>query len=223
MPKRKQALEDAYYSQWGGWEMKPLCRARKAGQLVFKSDFSPSGLARDWIADGVKADSHRNCALVSLAPELKAAGAEWGLLWSKTKIAQPFMVEVEFSLLAACPHDANLFWGQEKPSRAHLGKKQECYMACYFGWGGNSSGFERASDWSNAGITGLLRPKPDIKRSGAWIVHNRRQWMYLDEKMLMSADMSERPPATGYFALGVYLSTVRYHSVRVFRFPQSSL
>lgn len=215
--KRDLHAADPYYALWGGWELKPLNRARKYRELIFRSDFSPAGLALDWLADGVSVESKDNCAVVALAPEDEASGKQWGLLWAKTAFPQPFAVEVTFTLDAKRPHDANLFWGQKEPSKENLGKEQECYMACYFGWGGKACGFERASDWHQVGITGLLHPRPGGKRAGTWIVYNKRQYMYLDGKLVVFSKMIENPPASGYFALGVYMSKVKYHSVAVFK------
>lgn len=219
MRRQKHGLNTAglYYAQWGDWEMRPLNRAQKYRELIFKSNFSPAGIANDWLADGVSVESRNNCAVVALAPEDAASGKKWGVLWAKTVFPQPFAVEVEFTLDAKSPHDANLFWGQKEPSKENLGKEQECYMACYFGWGGKACGFEQTSEWHNAGITGLLNPRPGVKRAGAWIVYNKRQYMYLDGKMVMFSEMTDNPPASGYFALGVYMSKVKYHSAAVFK------
>jgi hypothetical protein len=219
MSRQKHDLNtvDPYYAQWGDWEMKPWNRARKNRKLIFKSNFSPTGIVNDWLADGVSVESKNNCAVVALAPEDEAFGREWGLLWAKTAFSQPLAVEVEFTLDAKGPHDANIFWGQKEPSKENLGKEQECYMAGYFGWGGKACGFERASDWHNTGITGVLNPRPGVKRAGTWIVYNKRQYMYLDGKMVMFSEMMENPPASGYLSLGVYMSKVKYHSVTVFK------
>ena len=208
---------DPYYAEWGGWELKPLEKARKQAELIYKSDFSPAGLARWWLPDGVTVQAREQGVAVALAPEAESAGMKWGVLWFKTPVFAPFAAEVEFTLDPTCPHDANLFWGQNVLSKEKLGREQECYLAGFFGWGGKSCGLERASDWQTFGITGAVDPKPGVKRTAVWIVEGRLQCMYLDGTLVLYARLPERPPASGYFGLGVYMSRVIYHSVKVFR------
>ena len=208
---------DPYNAGWGGWELKPLEKARKQAELVFKSDFSPPGLSRWWLAAGVIAESRENNVVIRLAPEAAAAGRQWGILWLKVPVVAPFAGEVEFTLDPASPHDANLFWGQSLPSSDNLGKEQECYLAGYFGWGGKSCGIERASDWQTFGITGASDPKPGVKRTGVWLVDGKLQCMYLDGGLVLYARMTENPPLSAYFGLGIFMSKVTYHSVKVFR------
>lgn len=209
--------KDPYYANWGGWEQRPLEKARKQAELIYRSDFSPAGLNRWWLPDGVIAESKDNSVVITLAPEAAAAGKNWGILWSKIPVFPPFAAEVEFTLDPACPHDANLFWGQDVLSKENLGKEQECYLAGYFGWGGKSCGIERASDWQTFGITAAFEPKPGVKRTGVWIVDGKLQCMYLDRTLVLYARMTENPPLSGYFGLGVYMSKVTYHSVKVFK------
>lgn len=211
------AQVDPYYASWGEWELRPLEKARKQAEMVYRSDFSPAGLNRWWLADGVIAELKDNGVVIMLAPEAVTAGKKWGILWSKVPVFAPFAVEVEFTLDPAAPHDANLFWGQNVLSKENLGREQECYLAGYFGWGGKSCGIERASDWQTFGITGALDPKPGVKRTGVWIVDGKLQCMYLDGTLVLYARTSENPPISGYFGLGIYMSKVTYHSVKVFR------
>lgn len=208
---------DPYYANWGGWELKPLEKARKQAELIYRSDFSPAGLNRWWLPDGVIAESKDNSVVIALAPEAAAAGKKWGVLWLKAPVFAPFALEVEFTLDPACPHDANFFWGQNVLSKENLGKEQECYLAGYFGWGGKSCGIERASDWQTFGITGALDPKPGVKRTGVWLVDGKLQCMYLDGILVLYARTTENPPITGYFGLGIFMSKVQYHSVKVFK------
>ena len=208
---------DPYFSIWGRWELKPLEKARKQAELLYRSDFSPAGLVRWWLPDGVTAVSRDSGVVIALAPEAAASGQKWGILWSKVPVFAPFAVEAEFTLDPACPHDANFFWGQPVMSRENLGKEQECYLAGFFGWGGQSCGIERASDWQTFGITGALDPKPGVKRTGIWIVDGRLQCMYLDGILVLYARMNEKPPMSGYFGLGVFMSKITFHSVKVFK------
>jgi hypothetical protein len=208
---------DPYYAEWGGWELRPLEKARKQAELIYKSDFSPAGLNRWWLADGVIAGSKDNGVVITLAPEAASAGKQWGVLWLKAPVFAPFAVEVEFTLDPACPHDAYIFWGQNGLSKENLGREQECYLAGYFGWGGKSCGIERASDWQTLGITGALDPKPGVKRTGVWIVDGKLQCLYLDGTLVLYARTTEKPPISGYFGLGVFMSKMQYHSVKVFK------
>ena len=210
-----------YYANWGGWDQRPLEKARKQAEVIYKSDFSPAGLSRWWLPDGVVVESKDNSVVISLAPKAAAAGEKWGVLWLKAPVFAPFAAELEFTLDPAAPHDANFFWGQNVLSKENLGKEQECYLAGYFGWGGKSCGIERASDWQTFGITGTLDPKPGVKRTGVWIVDGKLQCMYLDGTLVLYARMTENPPISGYFGLGIYMSKVTYHSVKVFRLNQA--
>lgn len=207
-----------YYANWGGWELKPLLKAHQQAELISRSDFSPAGLGRWWLADGVIAEPKDNSVVVALAPEAAAAGKKWGVLWSKLPVFAPFAVEVEFTLDPASPHDANLFWGQNVLSKENLGKEQDCYLAGYFGWGGKACGLERAGDGQTFGITGAFAPQPGVKRTAIWIVDGKLQCMYLDGTLVLYAETRENPPISGYFGLGVFLSKVTYHSVKVFKF-----
>jgi len=206
-----------YYANWSGWELKPLQKARKQAELIYRSDFSPAGLGRWWLADGVILDAKDNSVVISLAPEAAAAGEKWGVLWSKLPVFAPFAVEVEFTLDPACPHDANFLWGQDVLSKKNLGREQECYLAEYFCLGGKACGIERASDWQTFGITGALDPKPGVKRTAVWIVDGKLQCMYLDGTLVLYTMTREDPPVSGYFGLGVFMSKVAYHSVKVFK------
>jgi hypothetical protein len=215
-----QALEaqnKEYYAGHGGWETQPLEKMRQQAELAVQSDFSPAGLSRYWQPDGVIAESKSNGVTIALTPEAAADGKKWGVLWLKTPVSAPFAAEVEFTLDPACPHDANLFWGQSAPSNANLGQAQKCYLAGYFGWGGKSCGIERASDWQSFGITGALDPKPGVKRTALWIVDGMTQCLYLDGVLAIYAKTPENPPASGYFGLGIYQSKVQYHSLKLFK------
>ncbi|MFC1453783.1 hypothetical protein ACFLQL_01235 [Verrucomicrobiota bacterium] len=213
---------DPYYSDWGRWELKPLEKARKQAKALYRSDFSRPGLTRWWLADDVVAVSKDNGVVVSLSPKAAAAGRKWGILWYKVPVITPFAVQVEFTMDPACPHDANLFWGQNVLSKNNLGKEQECYLAGYFGWGGKSCGIERASDWQTFGITGALDSKPGVKRTGVWIVEGKLQCMYLDGTLVLYTRTVDNPPLSGYFGLGVFMSRVTYHSVKVFKLNPAS-
>jgi hypothetical protein len=208
---------DPYYSDWGGWEMKPLERARKQSRLLFKSDFSPAALSRWWLPDGVVAAPKNNGVVISLSPEAAAAGKQWGILWLKVPVLAPFAIEAEFTMDPACPHDANLFWGQNVLSKENLGREEECYLAGYFGWGGKSCGIERTSDWQTFGITGTQDPMAGVRRTGVWIVEGKLQCMYLDGTLVLYTRTAEDPPMTGYFGLGVFMSRVYFHSLKVFK------
>ena len=205
---------DPYFEKWGGWELTHLAKARERKELIFQSDFSTSGLEQDWKADGIIATPSAGAVVLSLSPE-KAAG--WGALWVKTPFSQPLMIEVEFTLDKDAPHDANLIWGQQTASKENLGKAQECYFASCFGFGGKTCGFERASDWYVYGVTGAADPKPGVKRTVIWIIDDKAQYLYLDEKLLIYSHSPASPPKTGHFGLGIYQSKVTYHSARIYR------
>jgi hypothetical protein len=64
-----QKPNDPYFSVHSGWESRPLDKLRKTGELVFQADFSPAGLARDWQADGVTAESKDGAVVIALSPE----------------------------------------------------------------------------------------------------------------------------------------------------------
>ena len=211
------APADPYFAKWGGWELRHLEKAQKKGEPVFQSDFGPRGLERDWKADGVAAASREGAVVLSLSPESKAAGARDGILWARERFSQPLMIEVAFTLDPDSPHDANLVWGQNAPSKKNLGKDQECYVVGYFGWGGKSCGFERASDWHVYGITGACDPKPGTRRTGVWIIDGKTQCLYLDGQLVLFSYTPGSPPADGHFGLAIYQSTVTFHSVRIYR------
>lgn len=208
---------DPYVKAWAGWENRPLEKARKEGALVFQSDFSPAGIARDWQASGVVVESQDGAAVLSLSPERIAAKKKSGALWAKVPFAQPMMIEIEFTLDPACPHDANMFWGQKTPSDEKLGKEQECFVAGYFGWGGRSCGYERASDWHVYGITAAAEPKAGTKQTGVWIIKGKLQCLYLDGTLLLYSMTPDPPPESGYFGLAIYQSTVCFHSAKIYR------
>jgi len=209
---------DPYYKTYGGWEQRPLEGARKQGKLIFQSDFSEAGLARDWKADGVAVELKDGTAVLSLSPERIAANKKFGVLWVKTPFAQPLMIEVEFTLDAASPHDANVFWGQKEADSEGLGKEQECYIMGYFGWGGICSGFEGAKCGSY-GITGTTEPKLNTRYTGTWIIKDQVQSLYLDGTLLVNSKTSAPPPESGYMGLSVYQSKVLFHSVKVYSLP----
>lgn len=208
---------DPYYVKWGGWEMKPLERLRRQSDLLIKADFSHEGLVRWWLPDGVVAASRNDGVIVSLSPAAAAAGSTWGILWFKMPVYVPFAIEVEFTLDPACPHDANLFWGQNTPSMKKLGGEQECYLAGFFGWGGKACGIERTSDWQTFGITGAFAPQPGVRRTGIWIVEGKNQSIYLDGTLALYTHTEEMPPLSGYFGLGVCMSRVIFHSLKIYR------
>jgi len=206
---------DPYYKTYGGWELRPLESARKHGKLIFQSDFSASGLDRDWRADGVSVELKDGSAVLSVAPERVAAKKEYGALWAKTPFAQPMMVEIDFTLAASTPHDANIYWGQKMPSIENLGKEQECYVVGYFGWGGRCSGFEGCK-CGGYGIAGVGDPKPDTRYHGNWIIKDKLQCLYLDGGLVVSSNTPVPPPESGYLGLSVYQSKVTFHSLKVF-------
>lgn len=206
---------DPYYKTYGGWDLRPLESARKQGKLIFQADFSSAGLARDWKADGVSVELKDGSAVLSVAPERVAAKKEYGALWAITPFAQPIMVEVEFTLAASTPHDANIYWGQKMPSIENLGKEQECYIVGYFGWGGRCSGFEgcKCGDY---GIAGVGDPKPNTKYHGNWIIKDKLQCLYLDGGLVVRSNTPVPPPESGYLGLSVYQSKVTFHSLKVY-------
>lgn len=208
---------DPYYAVWSGWEARPLLKARRQAEIIFKSDFSPAGLARWWIPDGVMAESSSGGIALKLAPEEEAAGGKWGILWSKHPVMAPCAIEVEFTLAPDCPRDVYLFWGQNAPSKRNLGGEQECYLAGYFGWGGKCCGIERTSDWLTFGITGAAYPVPGMKHTAIWIVDGKTQCMYLDGILLLYTKTDQPPPLTGYFGLGIYMSRFTCHSVKAYK------
>ncbi len=212
------AQTDSYYKTHGGWELRPLDAARKQGRLVFQSDFSQAGLAGDWKADGVAVELKDGGVVLSLSPERVAANKKYGVLWVAAPFAQPFMIEVEFTLDAASPHDANVFWGQKEPSTEALGKEQECYIVGYFGWGGRCSGLEGVMCGAY-GITGTADPKPGVKYRGVWIVRDKLQCLYLDDVLLVYSSTPTSPPASGCLGLSVYQSKVLFHSLKVYSLP----
>lgn len=206
---------DPYYKTYGGWELRPLEIARKQGKLIFQSDFSAAGLARDWRADGVSVELKDGSAVLSVAPERVAAKKEYGALWARTPFTQPMMVEVEFTLAASTPHDANIYWGQKMPSIENLGKEQECYIVGYFGWGGRCSGFEGCK-CGGYGMAGVGDPKPNTKYHGNWIVKDKLQCLYLDGALVVRSNTPVPPPESGYLGLSVYQSKVTFHSLKVY-------
>jgi hypothetical protein len=206
---------DPYYKVHGGWELRPLQSARKQGKLVFQSDFSAAGLARDWKADGVSVELKDGSARLSVSPERAAAKKEYGVLWAKMPFAQPLMIEVEFTLDAAAPHDANVFWGQKTPSSASLGKPQECYIMGYFGWGGRCAGFEGCKCGSY-GIAGVGDPKLDARYHGSWIIQDQLQCLYLDGSLVVRSSTPTPPPESGYLGLSVYQSQVTFGWLKVY-------
>jgi hypothetical protein len=213
------AQTDPYYKPLWGWELRPLETARKQGKLIFQSDFSEAGLARDWKADGVTVELKDGTAILSLSPERIAANKKYGVLWAKTPFAQPLMIELEFTLDPATPHDANVFWGQKEPSSENLGKDQECYIMGYFGWGGRGCGFECAGKGGCYGITGTVEPKLGVRYTGVWIIQGQRQCLYLDGTLLVYSQTPTPPPASGHLGLSVYQSRVLFHSVKVYNLP----
>lgn len=217
--EKEAGPSDPYFQKWRGWELRPLNDARKLGKLIFQSEFSPDGIERDWKADGVAVEAKDGTAILSLSAERIAAKKSYGALWAKTPFAQPLMIEVEFTLDPAGPHDANVFWGQKNPIDDGLGKEQECYVMGWFGWGGRSCGFERASDWHVYGISGAADPKPGVKRTGVWIVKDKLQCLYLDDVLLVYSMTPSPPPESGHMALSVYQSKVLFHSVKVYSLP----
>lgn len=212
---------DPYYKAYGGWELRPLESARKQGKLIFQSDFSSGGLARDWKADGVSVELKDGSAILSVSPERVAARKEYGALWVKTPFAQPMMVEVEFTLATATPHDANIYWGQELPSIANLGKEQECYIVGYFGWGGRCSGFEGCKCGAY-GISGVGDPKLHTKYRGNWIIKDKLQCLYQDGELVVRSNTPVPPPEQGYLGLSVYQSKVTFHSLKVYSLPSKT-
>ena len=217
-PERPVIIKaDPYYTEWGGWELRPLERARRQSDLLVKADFSKEGLARWWLPDGAAAAAKADGVLVSLSPAAAASGSTWGILWFKMPVYAPFAVEAEFTLDPSCPHDANFFWGQNAPSMKNLGREQECFLAGFFGWGGRACGIERTSDWQTFGITGALEPQPGVRRTGIWIVDGRTQSMYLDGTLALYARTDEMPPLSGYFGIGVCMSRVTFHSLKIYR------
>ena len=208
-------LSDPYYKVHGGWETRPLERARKQGRLIFQSEFSKAGLARDWKADGVAVELKNGAAVLSVAPERMAAGKVYGALWAKTPFTQPMMIEVEFTLDPLAPHDANVYWGQKQPSCADLGKEQECFIMGYFGWGGRCCGFEGAK-CGGYGISGVIEAKLNTRYAGAWIIKDKLQCLYLDGTLVVRSDTPAPPPANGFLALSVYQSKIIFHSLKVF-------
>ncbi len=66
---RDSRQSDPYYKAHGGWELRPLERARKQGKLIFQLDFSATGLERDWKADGVSVELKDGSAVLSASPE----------------------------------------------------------------------------------------------------------------------------------------------------------
>jgi len=214
-PAKDAKLSDPYYKVHGGWDTRPLESARKQGRLIFQSDFSEAGLARDWKADGVTVELKNGAAVLSVAPERLAAGKVYGALWAKTPFAQPLMIEVEFTLDPSAPHDANVYWGQKQPSCADLGKEQECFIMGYFGWGGRCCGFEGAK-CGNYGISGAIEPKLNTRYTGVWIIKDKMQCLYLDGTLVVRSSTAAPPPADGYLALSVYQSKIVFHSLKVF-------
>ena len=206
---------DPYYKVYGGWELRPLESARKQGNLIFQSEFSKAGLARDWKADGVSVALKDGSAILSLSPERVAARKEYGVLWAKAPFAQPLMIEVEFMLDAQAPHDANVFWGQRTPSSENLGKPQECYIMGYFGWGGRCAGFE-GCQCGGYGISGVGDPKLNVMYRGNWIIQDKLQWLYLDGSLVVHSSTPTPPPESGYLGLSVYQSKVRFRSLKVY-------
>jgi hypothetical protein len=206
---------DPYYKVHGGWELRPLQSARKRGKLLFQSDFSKAGLARDWKADGVSVALKNGAAILSLSPECIAARKEYGVLWANTPFVQPLMIEVEFMLDARTPHDANVFWGQKTPSSENLGKPQECYIMGYFGWGGRCAGFE-GCQCGGYGISGVGDPKRGATYLGNWIIKDKLQWLYLNGSLVVHASTPTPPPESGYLGLSVYQSKVTFRSLKVY-------
>jgi hypothetical protein len=206
---------DPYYKTYGGWELRPLDDARKQGQLIFESAFSRAGLARDWQADGVRVELKDGSAILSVAPERAAAKKEYGALWVKTPFAQPLMIDVEFTLAAPAPHDANVYWGQKLPSIEDLGKEQECYIAGYFGWGGRCAGFEGCR-CGGYGISGVGDPRPNTRYHGTWIIKHKLQCLYLDGRLVVRSSTPVPPPHSGYLGLAVYQSQVTFHGLKVY-------
>jgi hypothetical protein len=218
-PAKDARQSDPYYKTHAGWELRPLESARKEGNPVFQSDFSEAGLARDWTADGVTVVIKDGAAFLSLSPERIAAKKKYGVLWAKTPFAQPLMIEVEFTLDPATPHDANVFWGQKSPSSEALGKEQECFIMGYFGWGGRGCGFEGASCGAY-GITGAVEPRPGVKYTGVWIIKDKLQCLYLDGVLLVRSTTPSPPPESGHLGLSVYQSSVLFHSLKVHSLPK---
>jgi hypothetical protein len=206
---------DPYYKAHGGWELRPLERARKQGKLIFQSDFSATGLARDWKADGASVELKDGSAILSVSPERSAAKKVYGVLWAKEPFAQPMMIEVEFTLDRAMPHDANVFWGQKSPSSENLGKEQECYIMGYFGWGGRCAGFEGCK-CGGYGIAGVGDPKLNTRYRGSWIIRDKLQCLYLNGALVVCSNTPVPPPESGYLGLSVYQSKVAYHSLKVY-------
>jgi hypothetical protein len=212
---------DPYYKVYGGWELRPLQSAKKQGKLIFQSEFSKAGLAREWKLDGVAVEIKDGSALLSLSPERIAARKEYGVLWAKTPFVQPLMIEVEFMLDARAPHDANVFWGQDTPSSESLGKPQECYIMGYFGWGGRCAGFE-GCQCGGYGISGVGDPKSGTRYLGNWIIRDKLQWLYLDGSLVVHSSTPTPPPKSGYLGLSVYQSKVVFRSLRVYSLASKS-
>jgi hypothetical protein len=206
---------DPYYKVHGGWELRPLESARKRGKLIFQSDFSASGLERDWKADGVSVELKDGSASLSVSPERVAAKQVYGVLWAKTPFAQPMMIEVDFTLDGAMPHDANVFWGQKSPSSENLGKEQECYIMGYFGWGGRCAGFEGCR-CGGYGIAGVGDPKLNTRYRGTWIIKDKLQCLYLDGALVVCSNTPVTPPDSGYLGLSVYQSKIAFHSLKLY-------
>jgi hypothetical protein len=206
---------DPYYKVYGGWELRPLESARKQGKLIFRSDFSEAGLARDWKADGVSVALKEGSAILSLAPQRIAARKEYGVLWVNVPFAQPLMVEVEFMLDARTPHDANVFWGQKSPSSENLGKPQECYIMGYFGWGGRCAGME-GCQCGGYGISSVGDPKLGATYLGNWIIQDKLQWLYLDGSLVVHSSTPTPPPESGYLGVSVFQSKVTFRSLKVY-------
>jgi hypothetical protein len=206
---------DPYYKVYGGWELRPLQSARKQGKLIFQAEFSKAGLARDWKLDGVSVAIKDGSAVLSLSPERIAERKEYGVLWAKTPFSQPLMIEVEFTLDARSPHDANIFWGQKTPSSDNLGKPHECYIMGYFGWGGRCAGSE-GCQCGGYGISGVGDPKPGAKYVGNWIIRDKLQWLYLDGSLVVHSGTPTPPPKIGCLGLSVFQSKVAFRSLRVY-------
>jgi len=206
---------DPYHAAYDGWELRPLEKARREGRLVFQSDFSPAGLARDWTADGLTIGLTKGAAVLSLSPGRITADKKYGVLWSRVAFAEPQMIEVEFTLDPVSLHDANIFWGQKEPAADALGKDQECFITSCFGWGGRSSGLEGVRS-GPLGITATVAPRPGKRYAAVWIIRGRTQFLYLDGTLLVYSQSPEPPPASGLLGLSVFQSKVAFHSVRVY-------
>jgi len=206
---------DAYSKAYGGWERRPLEKARKSGKLVFQSDFSSAGLAHDWTADGAAVEPRNGGALIALSPARAAAGRKYGVLWSRIAFAQPLMIEAEFTFDPSTLHDANIFWGQKQPAADELGKDQDCFILSCFGWGGRGCGFESAKGGAY-GITAAVAPQAKKRYSGIWIIDGSVQCLYLDGVLLVYTQSPSSPPASGLLGLSVFQSSVEFHSIKVY-------